>query len=198
MFELTKQSELKTANWAGGTTTQLAIFPKRAEYQKFDFDFRISFATVEVEESTFTFMPGVTRHLMVLDGSLELEHINRNKIVLNKFDTTTFFGEWPTKAKGKIRDFNLMTRGLTQGKLELLELNEGETDKVLLEKQQSYMGIYLLNGKLDFNYNQQVVTLEKGDFVLMNGFTNSSFFIAALNFCQVIVCRITNIKQGEK
>src|SRR5687767_165093 len=126
-YILTKKPDLKTNNWAGGTTTQLAIFPLEAEYQKFNFDFRISYATVEVEESTFTYMPGVTRNLMILNGSLEIDHIDRYKKHLNKFDIDVFSGEWPTKAKGKVTDFNLMTRGETEGNLESLVLNPGES-----------------------------------------------------------------------
>ena len=69
-YIITKKEALKTNTWAGGTTTQLAIFPTEAEYTKFNFDFRISYATVEIPASTFTFMPGVTRHLTILKGNL--------------------------------------------------------------------------------------------------------------------------------
>ena len=69
----TKKSEQVSAKWIGGTTTQLAIFPATAEYTKFNFIFRMSTATVEIEESTFTFMPGVTRHLMILNFVFSLK-----------------------------------------------------------------------------------------------------------------------------
>ncbi len=70
---IVRRKEQKTAHWSGGTTTQLLISPSHTAYANFDFDYRMSYATVEVPESTFTFMPGVTRHLMVLKGSLFLQ-----------------------------------------------------------------------------------------------------------------------------
>ena len=69
-LNLTKKKELQTSAWRGGTTTQLAIFPKEAVYKKLDFFFRISTATINVEESTFTNLPNVNRVIMILKGEL--------------------------------------------------------------------------------------------------------------------------------
>jgi environmental stress-induced protein Ves len=66
-----KNSDLIINNWSGGITTQLAIYPKDANYKKQNFQFRISTATVEIEESVFTKLPGVSRKLMILNGENE-------------------------------------------------------------------------------------------------------------------------------
>ena len=42
-----------TTQWSGGATTQLAIAPKGAVYADRDFLWRLSSATVELDESDF-------------------------------------------------------------------------------------------------------------------------------------------------
>ncbi|MDQ3191118.1 MAG: HutD family protein [Bacteroidota bacterium] len=190
MFQLIKKSDLRTSSWLGGTTTQLLIFPESAEYQKFNFDFRISIATVEIEESTFTVMPKVTRHLMILKGALELEHIEKYKIRMNKFDVCTFSGEWPTKAKGKVTDFNLMTTGSTKGKLESLKLTKGENNEILKSKNESLSGIYLYKGKLILKYKNETITLKKGDFLLLKWLDNPSCLINAQDSSEIVISRL--------
>ncbi|MCK5028254.1 MAG: HutD family protein [Bacteroidales bacterium] len=115
-----KASDLNTNKWSGGTTTQLAIYPKDADYKKLNFQFRISTATVEVEESTFTKLPGIYRKLMILDGEIRIEHKDRYTQTLKKFEQDSFEGNWNTKSFGKAVDFNLMTKGNTKGEIESL------------------------------------------------------------------------------
>ncbi len=52
-MELVTHNQQKISTWSGGTTTELFIYPEVAEYSERNFDFRISTATVEVEESNF-------------------------------------------------------------------------------------------------------------------------------------------------
>ena len=72
-IELIRKSQ-QIAPRSGGTTTQLFIYSWNETYSNLQFDFRISTATVEVETSIFTQLPGVRRTLMVLDGTMELHH----------------------------------------------------------------------------------------------------------------------------
>lgn len=102
--------ELKTTEWSGGTTTELFIFPKSASYKKMDFDFRISTATIEIMKSTFTSLPGVKRTLMVLNGTLELDHKGQHSTILEAFEKDNFLGDWETTSGGIAEDFNLMIR----------------------------------------------------------------------------------------
>lgn len=185
---LTKKSNLKAAVWAGGTTTQLAIFPETSEYTKFNFDYRISYATVEAEESTFTFMPGVTRHLMILKGSLEIDHIDRYQKQLNKFDTDVFFGEWPTKAKGRVTDFNLMTKGNAEGKLEAAFLQKGIEKEITLS-QNEHQGIYLISGILQVQHEAKKISMNEGDFILLS--QNAKCILTADENCEVVFAKAT-------
>src|SRR6187549_3528868 len=106
-----------TINWASGTSTEIFIHPANGSFAERNFLFRISTATVEAEESTFTFFEGITRHLMILKGELELIHEGRYTKQINPYDQDVFSGEWPTRSRGKVTDFNLMLKGGAGGSL---------------------------------------------------------------------------------
>ncbi|MBQ7796332.1 MAG: HutD family protein [Lachnospiraceae bacterium] len=103
-------SEYNTSNWSGGTTTELGIGPEGSRYADRDFLWRISSATVDLEESTFTALPDYDRIIMTLEGEIDLCHNGGPWIHLNAFETHSFDGGDDTVSKGKVVDFNLMTR----------------------------------------------------------------------------------------
>mgnify|MGYP000737003170 CR=1 FL=1 len=51
----------KTVSWANGTSTELFVYPADGNFQTRDFTFRISTATVEAEETTFSDFSGLTK-----------------------------------------------------------------------------------------------------------------------------------------
>lgn len=190
--QLIKKASLATAKWAGGTTTQLAIFPEGAEYAKFNFTFRLSTATVEVERSTFTFMPGVTRHLMILEGSLHIDHTGRYKKQLRKFNIDTFNGEWPTTAEGKVTDFNLMTRNNAEGYLEAQTLSAKAVNELPLEEKEDYTGIYINDGAVELRAGEQSCHAEKGDciFITHGKAPGERITIVAAQTSELVIARI--------
>lgn len=130
-YKIIKKQELTTAQWSGGTTTQLALFPADADYAKRNFTWRVSSATVEVEESEFTALPGVLRCLMILDGTLHLKHEGHYETTLEKFGQDNFLGEWKTVSRGRVTDFNLMTTS-GEGRVQVLELKPAAVTEVSL------------------------------------------------------------------
>jgi uncharacterized protein len=116
VLQLTAENRA-TINWASGTSTEIFIYPSNATFAERNFLFRISTATVEAETSTFTFFEGITRHLMVLRGELELIHEGRYTRHLKPYEQDTFSGEWDTHSKGKVTDFNLMLKDGATGAL---------------------------------------------------------------------------------
>ena len=56
-FTLLTPADYLTTSWSGGTTTQLTIAPAGAVYADRDFLWRVSSATVELDESDFTALP---------------------------------------------------------------------------------------------------------------------------------------------
>lgn len=162
--------DLITNTWAGGTTTELFIFPAEAQYKQFNFDFRLSYATVEVEESAFTFMPGVTRHLLILEGAIDLFHESSDPVKLNRFQSHVFNGETPTKAKGKVTDFNLMVRNGFAGKLDGYLIDAG--NNIGFNSEAAHIGLFLWKGRMNISNGDQKAQLNKKDFVLLPNSAN--------------------------
>jgi len=117
------KNSARTTTWAGGTTSELYIYPENSFYAERNFSFRISTATIEQEESTFSIMTGFKRHLMLLDGELTLAHKDHHRIKLNPLEQDFFLGEWETKSEGICTDLNLMTAEGYMGKLNTVSDN---------------------------------------------------------------------------
>ncbi len=109
----------KTTQWTGGATTELYIYPEGADFKSREFEFRLSIATINIEESDFTPLPDVDRTLLLLEGELELIHEGHHSTILKPLEQDRFSGSWKTKCIGKGKDFNLMTKGL-KGTVDLL------------------------------------------------------------------------------
>jgi environmental stress-induced protein Ves len=134
-----------TVHWASGTSTQMFIYPSEGNFADRNFLFRVSSATVEAEESTFTFFEGITRHLMILKGELELIHDGRYTKHLNPYDQDTFSGEWDTRSIGKVTDFNLMLKGGTNGYLRHHTATPGNAITFLIDDSDYYF-VYVASG----------------------------------------------------
>ena len=125
-----------TTQWSGGTTTQLAIAPAGAVYTDRDFLWRISSATVELDESDFTPLPDYDRVISTLRGDMTLTHNGGERLTLHPYDVHEFSGADDTHSWGHCTDFNLMfRRGQCRGRVtahfphgtETLALREGGT-----------------------------------------------------------------------
>jgi environmental stress-induced protein Ves len=119
-----------TNAWANGTTTELLKYPPESDFLKRDFTFRISTATVEAEESTFSDFSGLTRILMVLEGSITLIHEGRYKKLLAPYEQDTFDGAWSTRSIGKVRDFNVMCNDQATASLRAYTLEKGSSKEL--------------------------------------------------------------------
>lgn len=115
--------DFHSASWSGGTTTELYLYPENGSYARRDFQFRISSATVETEESDFTILPGVERLITPLKGSFILTHPDRPPVELRALGTPyRFSGDVPTHCVGRATDFNLMLVGC-RGTMEIYRSN---------------------------------------------------------------------------
>jgi environmental stress-induced protein Ves len=168
-FQILSADKRTTINWASGTSTEIFIYPPAASFADRNFLFRISTATVEAEESTFTFFQGITRHLMILKGELDLTHAARYSKHLRPFDQDTFSGEWSTRSKGKVTDFNLMLKGNTTGMLRHRSIKP-RLDQSFTSKSSFYFvyfasgtalvnGIAVKSGDLAFIEKESIVTV---------------------------------------
>jgi len=105
--------DYKVSQWSGGTTTEIFIWPEGASYAAREFTLRISSATVDLEESDFTALPGVMRYIVPLQGGFTLTHPGQMPIVMAPLDTPyRFSGHADTHCVGRATDFNLMLKGV--------------------------------------------------------------------------------------
>ena len=102
-----------TSAWSGGVTTELWIWPEDGDYASRNFKARISSATVRLDESDFTALPGVVRYITPLCGGFTLSHPDGRTVTLAPFDGPYCFnGGIATHCTGKATDFNLMLKGV--------------------------------------------------------------------------------------
>jgi environmental stress-induced protein Ves len=175
-IEIIKKHQHNTNEWSGGTTTELYIYPRGAIYSERDFAWRLSSAKVEVEQSIFTPLKGVSRHIMVLCGEIRLEHEGHHKASLKAFEQASFKGDWATMGYGKVTDFNLMLAKGCKGKLECISFNKGELKDILLHSNMNEVekssqiteAFYIVKGNVEITAGaKEKIKLNVGDLVLV-------------------------------
>ncbi|MFT7157083.1 MAG: myo-inositol-1(or 4)-monophosphatase [Parvicella sp.] len=158
-YKIIRKEDLKSIAWSGGLSTELYIYPETADYKKGDFDFRISTATVEIEESVFTPLPDVNRTLMVLSGEMKLIHQDQHNSLLKPFEKDNFNGGWNTKSEGTCVDLNLMTKGNCEGSQRHFEVN----NKIIIDtSKNTHTIIYAYSGSVSIMLEYEILELEKG------------------------------------
>lgn len=174
-IEIVKKTQYNTSKWSGGITTELLIYPSDSKYSERSFKWRISCAKVETSESEFTYLPNITRHIMITDGSVILDHQNKYKMRLKPFDQDMFMGDWKTKSYGMATDFNLMLNDGFNGKLITYLLEE--LDQVDIDLNEGIEGtgkqvtnvFYVLNGTSRFVFKKQEFNVSQNDLIYITG-----------------------------
>lgn len=172
-IQIIRKAEQKTSNWSGGTTTELAIYPKHASYAKRNFVWRLSSAIVNTEESIFTSLPGFWRLIMIIEGEMLLKHEGHHDIYLKPFEQDSFSGGWITRSYGgKVRDFNLMIAEGYNGELKAIEIGmeKGYEDSIgLNEYGEVKRFFYCAKGSISFYIGDKISEdLYEGDLLLIN------------------------------
>ncbi len=166
------ETDFLISKWSGGTSTQLFISPEGATVTDRNFDWRISSALVEAEESDFTLFEGYERILIPLKGKLEMEHQTPNGTIqqnVGEFELARFSGSWPTKAKGKVMDFNVIFKPNYHTKVQVTHFSEEEEVFVLEENTHV---LFLQAGSCNLNGNllhaPVLIVIEEGDETLIS------------------------------
>jgi uncharacterized protein len=176
-----------TINWASGTSTELFIYPSGGNFADRNFIFRISTATVEAKESTFTFFEGITRHLMILKGELELIHEGRYTKHLKPFDQDIFSGEWPTRSKGKVTDFNLMLKDGATGSLTHHRLEP--KNAMVFTSKTAYEFLYLVSGTATLDNG---ITVKARDLIRVDQGTEAA--VRTQERCDLVEIKVSLLK----
>jgi len=153
----------KTTDWSGGKTTEMYIFPKDCSYNERNFDFRISSATIEVEESEFTDLIGYQRLLTILDGELELK-VNDKPVFKLKEDVPFYFlGSDKVTARGKVRDFNVIFS--PKYNIEWSLINKDEVREI--KSNEVYVIYFLVKGEVKINdqliKDNELIVIDKNE-----------------------------------
>ena len=166
-IEIIKKHQQKESVWSGGKTNQIYIHPSNSTLQDRDFDFRISSAIVEVENSEFTSFNGYDRALMVLNGELEIFHENHYSKKLKQYEVDCFSGDWKTTSNGKITDFNLIfNRGL-KGELNYLTLNGDQIISKDVSNLPNRVGYFVISGELKVGINNSEYKVQIGELLMI-------------------------------
>lgn len=163
-FKIINKEAYSVSNWSGGKTTELYIYPETSKYKDRNFTFRISAATVDALESTFTSLPGFKRELMVLEGKTTLEHEGRYEVTLEPYKKDNFMGAWVTKSYGRASDFNLMTSEACSGSIEKVDL-EPKTSIIFQsqEEQKVKQFFYPIGGDIEFQIDNKEYMLRENN-----------------------------------
>ncbi|HEY9169295.1 MAG TPA: HutD family protein [Lutibacter sp.] len=189
-IDIYKPKNFKTTKWAGGSTTELYIYPPESNYETGNFNFRISSATVEIEKSDFTMLPGVSRQLMVLSGSIIVSHKNHHTVKLNKNEIDSFYGSWETSAVGTCVDFNLMTKGKTKGKISSVCVSADKSLNFQLDATCEFIIFYLYDGKLQCHFVSEKRSLHKGELLVIQHPLNEIVELQSSENCAMAVVHI--------
>ncbi len=177
----------KTSDWHGGSTTEIYIYPEGATYQQRNFQFRISTATIEISESTFTSLPGIRRKIMILDGQIQLTHRGNYSKQLNKFDTDSFLGDWETVSLGYATDFNLMLTHPFEGEIIAKTLHSPDTFEIITPPDTFTILLYCHKGTAQcFGENLP----EHWAAVITENEILKGIKIQPRNYCEVVFARV--------
>lgn len=167
-----------TSDWAGGSTIELWLWPEDGSYASRDFQARISSATVRLEESNFTALPGVVRYITPLSGGFTLSHPDGRAVTMSPLDEPyRFDGGAATHCSGKATDFNLMLKGVSGS----MTVMGGQ-----LTVDGGICCVYPVDGG-DVTVNGKALGVETGGLAVMHLEKGER---AAIEVTKAIVCRI--------
>ncbi|MDP3357946.1 MAG: HutD family protein [Lutibacter sp.] len=189
-IDIYKTEDFKITKWAGGSTTELYIYPPTANFASRNFDFRISSATVEVPQSNFTKLPEISRQLMVLSGSIKVSHKNHHTVQLHKNDIDSFEGNWETSAVGTCVDFNLMTKGNTKGKISSIAVSANKILNFKLDATCEFIIFYAYEGKLQVDFSSEKRNVNQGELLMIQHPINEVAKLQSSEDCMLAVVHI--------
>ncbi len=173
-YQLHKKEEFGVSRWMGGETREMAIWPASAKYLDRNFIWRLSSATVELDESDFSRLEDYDRVLMVLEGEVVLSHDGQRVARLKELEQDRFDGAYKTRSFGKITDYNLMVRKGNEGYLDLLHPAEtaaeyGPTPELdVTEKPLASHALYCHEGYAVVGCGGQSVMVAQGQQLVMH------------------------------
>lgn len=200
-YDIKNLNNITPSTWAGGKTYEILIGGKGKDYAKRDFSYRVSSATVDLEESTFSDLPMVNRYITTIKGSMKLEHLSpmTNKKIeelsLEPFDVHFFDGGLKTISYGKVQDFNLMIDKVSAGG-DMKSYKYSDDEVVIKDTEHKDYGlevkfvVFCATGKVEIkNTNQELnandyIIDENGDELILKAMTEDTKYIVCTTICE--------------
>lgn len=159
-FILKNNLDYQISNWQGGETVEVYIYPNSANYKKRDFDFRFSYASVELNESKFTLLNGYNRILIPTKKDLTLVN-NFHLHDLKKDEAFYFKGSDDVKSIGTSEDVNLMYNSKWIADMRSLQLPE------TLTLGYDVIGIFSVKGSCEVDSSKLRIQVEEKDCLII-------------------------------
>ena len=190
-WEKRTQADYVHSVWSGGATTQLLIAPAGADYAARDFLWRVSSATVELDESDFTALPDYERLIATLRGGITLRHDGGAPTELRPYEVHAFSGGEQTHSRGRCTDFNLMLRrGRAEGSMEAVLLDAGERRALTTEGAEQTL-LFVAEDTCTVTVGTEQLELCCGESLLCSGDLVLSLYAA--NGAALMLCRMRRI-----
>ncbi|MBS7527026.1 HutD family protein [Fusibacter paucivorans] len=183
-YRIIDRQQHKYREWSGGKSTELYIYPEDANYLERHFLWRVSYATVDADKTSFTPLYGVKRWIMPLESPLLLMHKNDMQplydISVKPYEAHCFKGEWETVSYGKTNDFNLMLKEGAYGILKHYKVPsdqeivlskifpESFDERLPLYQRRLSMGIYCIEEPIEILHPEGLLILPKEQLFLMD------------------------------
>lgn len=159
MKRLTER-DYRISDWSGGKTIQIAIGPEGAEYADRSFLWRLSSATVDLDESDFTALPDYMRWIAPIRGEMRLTHNGGAPLDLAPYEAHLFDGADDTHSWGRCTDFNLMLRkGRCTGTICALGSGEAKEETFVPDAATETLIVYCTEGGMTVAAGEDSVTL---------------------------------------
>ena len=169
MKKLTER-DYRISDWSGGKTVQIAIAPEDALYADRTFLWRLSSATVDLDESDFTSLPDYMRLIAPLRGEMRLTHNGSEAIDLAPYEVHRFDGADTTHSWGRCTDFNLMLRkGACDGSVTAVKGTPAEEMTIVPKPETETVVICCTEGSAEVSCGEDHVELAEKEAVLLQG-----------------------------
>ena len=171
-IKITKNTDYSPTYWSGGMASELITYPEDSSFAERNFLWRMGFAKIDIDTSTFSALPGIKRHLMVTDGQMTITHKDRYSKLLKPFMQDFFMGDWVTTTEGRCSVLNLMTREDYDGTLLNVTIPKEGQDNLnyTYPKDSSIVSICIhpLNTDIKCEVDTNSHKLEKGDLLCIS------------------------------
>lgn len=196
-YKVIHEEDVLRGTWSGGTTAQYYICPEGAVMQDGDFSFAVSSATVDLQESTFTYYGGFDRVILSLSEEYTLIHEENEVHQLQPFEPHAFTGEEKTVSKGVYKDFNLiMRRDRCCGDMTSLRLVPGSGFYGPQGRAAGRHHIWMLfccSGAFALNGDFDVDTVKAGEMLVLDGMPGEKTWWCGNigeEDCRIVLCRV--------